>query len=430
MNIIRSLILTLVVYVPLEEFILKWLPVSTAIFEYFHFTSDVIILFCFLFYHYIKGVNFKKYSENNWAIIFIISTLFSLLVYQPWHDYIFKVWVLLRYLIFYTLIRDTFSDKDYEQFYKLFYKVFIFQVFVGLVQLVEIPIFNDLFSPRAGFNKADNWLTKGESGLAGTFQFTVHYGYFFFVSAALIIVREQSRLKKKILITICLLASLLSYSTMSFILTVGLVYYFYSKSLSLKGRIVWNSLVIMGLVFIAIINIHWIYNIIESISSMGSDFISASLTFSRLGVFKTFPLFFQNDLFNIFFGFSLNGELLTSFIANNFEGPLPHVLRNNLTIGLEDVYWAAHLYYFGIFGLVSYLLIFVSFKKQLKLGWNYANNLHAKIKILAVNRFISITFLAAFVNQIFSFKSFTIYLFFIIAYSIHSGLLWPKHKIN
>jgi hypothetical protein len=430
MNIIKKLLLSLVIYVPLEEFILKWIPVSTISFEYLHFTSDAIILFCFLFYHYIKGVSFKKHRENNWATIFIISTLFSLLVYQPWYDYIFKVWVLLRYFIVFTLIRNTFKDRDYEQFYNLFYKVFVFQVFVGMVQLLDIPFFIDIFSPRSGLHKADNWLTKGESGLAGTFQFTVQYGYYFFAASTLIIIKETSRIKKNILLFICLLASLLSFSTMSFILTFGLIYYFHSKSISLKRRIVQNALAVVGLAFISLINIHWIYNIIESISLISSNFIEASLTFSRLGVFKTFPLFFQNDLFNIFFGFSLNGELITSIISNRFEGPLPHVLRNNLTIGLEDVYWAAHLYYFGLFGLVSYLLIFLSFKKQLKLGRYYANSLHAKIKILTVNRFISITFLAAFVNQIFSFKTFTIYLFFIIAYSIHSNLLWPKHRIN
>ena len=351
-------------------------------------------------------------------------------MYQPWIDYVFKIWVLLRYFILFTLVRDIFRDKENELFYDLFYKVFIFQVFVGLVQLLDIPIFNDLFSPRAGFNKADNWLTKGETGLAGTFQFTVHYGYFFFASATIIIVRERSRFKKKLLLLICTLGSLLSFSTMSFISTFGLIYFYYTKTISSNKRLLVNTSIILSLIFIMLINIGLVYNMIKSVEDLGSDFIRNSLTFSRLGVFKTFPLFFQSPIFNVFFGFSLDGSLLTSFIVNNFEGSLPQVLRNNLNIGLEDVYWAAHLYYFGLFGLVSYLLIFVSFKKQLKLRQNYANCIYSKIKIQIVNKFIVLTFLAAFVNQIFSFKSFTIYLFFIIAYAIHSNLLWSGHKIS
>ena len=65
--------------------------------------------------------------------------------------------------------------------------------------------------------------------------------------------------------------------------------------------------------------------------------------------FEAFPLFFSNDLFTILFAFSLDGETLTLFGPKYNRNDIPYVLLNNTVVGeIEDVYWVAHLYYFGL----------------------------------------------------------------------------------
>ena len=89
---------------------------------------------------------------------------------------------------------------------------------------------------------------------------------------------------------------------------------------------------------------------------------------------------------------------------------IPHVLSNNAIIGIEDVYWVAHLYYFGLFGVVFYLMVFI----HLNRSFNRINTTHNNLKM--IRTFIFLTLISAFVNQVFSFKPFILYFFFVLAF--------------
>ena len=418
MNYVKILLIVLAIYIPLEEFILKWLPVNVATFEYLHLTSDLMIALILLLFSYISRFTFFLKSEIKWAIFFFISTLFGLLVYQEWTSYFFKIWVLLRYVIVYYIIITSFNRKDFIKFYKVFYFVFYFQIFVGVIQFFEINILQEIFHPREGLGKASNWLVKEETGLAGTFQFTVQYGYFFFVSSLFVIIDKGSLKKKFFLIFVCILFSYLSDSMMSFLCSLILGYLFIISSIDKNKRLSLTFFMILVFSIMLLINVDKIRPLIEISVSLGSEFIYGQLMFSRLGVLKVFPAFLDADLYNIFFGFSINENLISNFIEKNISYPMPSVLKNNVLIGLEDVYWSAHLYYFGLIGIVSYFLIIYSIRNKVLILSYFSSNKAFLNKIKSVINFLSLTLAAAFINQIFSFKTFMVYFFFGIAYTL------------
>ena len=407
--------LFLVVYLPLEEFILKWVPVSIAIFNYLLLISDFIILLIIIIYLSKSNFILKIRKENKYLFWFIIFSLVSLIYYQHWNAYFLKIWVLTRYIILFFIVRKTFTKNTFKKFEKYFILIFFIQVIVGVIQFFEFPILYELFTPRGDLPKAANWFVKGEMGLAGTFTFTVNYGYFMYAFSAFIVISEISNNKKLALIFITSILSLYSESTISFLVTFILFLRYYS--------LVYPKLFYRLILFIIVFLILFFKESLMSFFSplilifdmFSEQWIIESLMFTRLGILKLFPLFFSNDLFTILFGFSLDGETLTLFVQNIMGNDIPHVLLNNTVVGIEDVYWVAHLYYFGLIGVIFYLLIFKKIYNLLNpIKTNYKN----KNELYTIRFFLILTLLTAFINQTFSFKSFIFYFFMIIAYAM------------
>lgn len=410
MNLVRKLIFFLLFYIPLEEFILKWLPVSVDVYNYFLFLSDGIILVIIFIYITKKRFVLPWKTENIYFFLFIFFSFFSLLYYESWSPYLFKIWVLCRYILVFFIVRAVFRLEDFFKFQHYFILIFFIQLIVGLVQITNFPFLYDLFLPRSDLSKGANWLLKEETGMAGTFSYTVHYGFFMYVFCFFISLSNLKRNKKILLMFLALVLSLFSDSRIAFILTFFIfIFYFY---LSYKTLLLYFVLgfFILPVIFFSEYLIDKITPLLAILDLFSYEFINRSIMFSRVGILKLIPLFFNNDLFTILFGFSLDGTVLTTFINQSMGSEIPHVLSNNAVIGIEDVYWVAHLYYFGLFGVVFYLMIFMHLKRSFKrINGNYIN-------LKMINFFISLTLISAFVNQVFSFKPFVFYFFFVIAF--------------
>lgn len=418
MNLIKILILSLFIYIPLEEFILKWLPISINLFDLLHFNSDFLILVVIILYIYYNNFNVKIKYEDYWISIFLLSSIFSLIIFQPFIPYFFKVWVLIRYFLLYVVIRDTFNFSDYRKAYKIFYFIFYFQIAVGLIQFFNFSPLLEIFHPREGLDKAGNWFSKGEDGSAGTFLFTVHYGYFFFVSIGFIILDFSSKIKKYINITLCVMGSILSESLMSGLCSLLIAYIYFFRNTSKNKKLLLYITVPTIICLILILNLDSIIQTISSLMIFGNQFIIDQILFSRLGILKTFPQFFNANIFIVLFGFSVDKINISNFVLEQFNSIIPHVLRIETLIGLEDVYWSAHLHYFGLVGLTSYLMIMFSFRSKLSLISKSFIDFELTQNYRTIGSIIIFTVLAGFVNQIFSFKPFNIYFYLMISYAM------------
>lgn len=428
MNLIKKLIFFLTIYLPIEEFILKWLPVPIFIFDYLLLISDLTIVIIVLLFVFKSNFVLKIKSENIYLLLFLFFSLFSLFYYQELNAYILKIWVLVRYIILFFIIRKIFYLNDFKRFEKYFFYVFTIQLLVGFVQYFELPFLYDFFNPRSDLPKAANWLVKGESGLAGTFTFTVNYGYFMFAFSAFILLVDKSINKKLFLIFVASLLSLFSESSISFLVTFSIFLRYFS--------LVYPKYFYRFFIFIFIFSIVFLRDFLSNIFSplflifnmFSEQWIIESLMFTRLGILKLFPLFFSNDLFTILFGFSLDGEALTIFVKNIMGSEIPAILSNNTVIGIEDVYWIAHLYYFGLFGILFYGMIFKHIYKKLKFSKKVLYQKYIEFKVFRF--YIILTMLTAFVNQTFSFKSFIFYFFVTIAYAMFKIEYKNKKLIN
>jgi len=272
-----------------------------------------------------------------------------------------------------------------------------------------------------------NWLVKGESGIAGTFNFTVTYGYFMFVFCGFLAISEYSNKKKVLLILLAVISSLYSESSLSFLVTF---IFFVRYTLLLYPKhffkyIFLVALFVTSFFYKSIINFSEPLKVVFNLFS--EQWVIESIKFTRLGIMKLIPLFFSNDLFTILFGFSLDGDALTLFIENKMGTDLPHVLLNDVVIGIEDVYWVAHLYYFGLSGILFFVLFFKSLYNRLKINKSLSKELIVQSKMMKL--LIILTLLSGFVNQVFSFKSFMLYFFITISYFYCKKERSPKHHL-
>ena len=412
----------------MEEFILKWLPIPIFVFDYFLLFTDLIILIIIVLFIVKSNFILKIRRENIYLLLFLFFSLFSLFYYQEWNSYLLKIWVLTRYVILFFIIRKIFYLKDFKRFEIFFLYVFSVQLFVGIIQYFEIPFLYDFFNPRSDLPKAANWFVKGESGLAGTFTFTVNYGYFMFAFSAFILLVDKSINKKIFLIFLACILSLFSESSIAFLVTFIVFLRFFS--------LVYPKIFYRFFLLVLIFSIIFLREELSSILSplllifnmFSEQWIIESLMFTRLGILKLFPLFFSNDLFTILFGFSLDGEALTIFVKNIMGSEIPAILSNNTVVGIEDVYWIAHLYYFGLLGIIFFIMIFKHIYKNLKFSNNNLKSIHIQMRTLRL--YILLTLLTAFVNQTFSFKSFIFYFFVTIAYAMFKIDYENKKLVN
>ena len=91
---------------------------------------------------------------------------------------------------------------------------------VGCLQLLNIPIINLFFQPRTGISETGNWFLKGGEGIAGTFQYVVHYGYFILSSFIILFSTNLIKTNKYLLVIFSLAFSYFSGSRLAVLIVI------------------------------------------------------------------------------------------------------------------------------------------------------------------------------------------------------------------
>lgn len=417
---IKNIIYFLIFYISLEEFFLKWIPVSDSVFESLHLISDLLIIIIIGLYFFISNYKFKLSVSNLALIIFISFSLLSLILsYSTLLGYFSKIWVLLRYVIlFLILIKIKITKQDLNRFYFVLGFTLCAQFLIGFLLMLDVSSINQFFEAREGASK----ILRPEDTIKGTFKFGVFYGFFIFISFVLLF-PHITKTYLKLLLTV--LALFFCYQSGSRIVVLGalayLLFFLYKKNRFLTIFASISSLVVL---FFSISNAE-IENIGSLIGLFSYDFWYASFVSGRLGIFNIVPMFFEAGIKEVLIGFSYDVDAITLFLYQNYSN-LSQILQNNAIIGIEDVYWIAFTYYYGLLGLGAFCIFYFILVTKMYRLLKISNNIQYQHIIKSMLFLMFFSLICGFINQIFYIKTFSFYFWVFAALTIHPVNLYKS----
>lgn len=360
----------LVVYLPLESLLLKYLPVSGFFFQILRQIPDITVFalfFCVLVAKSHGGNGVKiPHVRIDVFVCLLIFIAFINSIYTPTANFalvVFKFKAIFRYvLLVYIVVNLHPSNKQLTRLFNLFLLSVAIQFFFGILQYFGGITVRDLIAARNteaevfGVSKTftgDRF--ERVNDLMGTLGDTISFSFFllYFNYFLLSVINKRA-------FTFVLIAfnAVFVYLSGSFSSTVAvflsfIAYKIISGGIRLVVILKWVSL---GFVFLLVV-----YFILPlDIKLQFHEFILAlyeGAKNSRLGliVFGV-PAYFSDLRF--LFGFSLDKFVFADYLKD--IGQLPFILDSVIYFIIDDVYWFAFMIYFGVVGLVIYLLLLFS----------------------------------------------------------------------
>lgn len=400
-------------YIPLEEFFLKWLPVPDSIFEVLHVISDFFIAVIIFLFLSSGRSRFRLTNTKLVLTLFLLVAFFSFLMsFASFAGYFSKIWVLLRYIfIYFILLNIKLNKEELDRFYLILGVSFCIQIFIGLLQLLDISFINQFFEAREGALK----IIVPEDTIKGTFKFGVFYGFFVMSSFIILYPYTKSTFVKAALVTTSIMFTYYSGSRVAFLGVIGYILYLHFRE---------NKVLISTMVtgFIVFIFASGIANEVENIGSLlglfSADFWLASLSSGRLGIFNIFPMFFEASIKEILFGFSYDVDGITSFLYQDYDN-LSAILQNNAIVGIEDVYWIAFLYYYGIFGILLFAIFYANLFLKVNRLFLMSHDFEHRMLIQSIKYLLVFALIVGLVNQVLHIKTFSFYFWVFAAVATH-----------
>jgi len=421
-RLISKIIFFLILYIPLEELFLKWLPVPDSIFESLHVISDffiAVIIFLFLYLSSSRS-RFRLTITKLTLTVFLLVAFFSFLMsFASFAGYFSKIWVLLRYIfIYFILLNIKLNKEELNRFYLILGVSFCIQIFIGLLLLLDISYINLFFEAREGVLK----IIVPEDTIKGTFKFGVFYGFFVMVSFVILYPYTKSSFVKVVLVTTSIIFTYYSGSRVAFLGVIGYILYRHFRE---------NKVLIFTMVcgFIVFIFASGIAAEVDNIGSLlglfSADFWLASLSSGRLGIFNIVPMFFDASIKEILFGFSYDVTGITSFLYQDYDN-LSAILKNNAIVGIEDVYWIAFLYYYGIFGILLFAMFYANFIFKVNRLFLMSHDSEHRMLIQSIKYLVAFAVIVGFVNQVFHIKTFAFYFWVFAAVATHRARFYTS----
>ena len=364
-------------YVAFEEFVLKFLPVSDAVYSYLRFFGEILIYIAFgkLVIHKLhRGIPFVKTAIDLPIIGFYSVVLLSILINRsPLIGSLYNIRPFARYIVlFYLVANSSLSERRITTFLRIILGVGIFQLAVGVIQWVGGPAAFDFFLPRestlsiGGFTKEYRLLEIGREigSIYGTLGDTVIYGVFMI----LVLVVYLSRIRQLEYLNLLGAAVLFffiarSYSraaTFSALLAGGAWYYFHygwKKTLrfALATALVFALLLAVANPF----DLEYInprkakVGLVGNVTGVFSGSYVRVAQKQRLGaLIGNVPTVLVNKPI---LGYGADQNSTIEKLNMSKRSFLLKILSKN---GFKDVYWVAILCFYGVLGLVFFALIF------------------------------------------------------------------------
>ncbi|HVP37451.1 MAG TPA: hypothetical protein VMT04_10685 [Terriglobales bacterium] len=363
----QYMVIFLSFFIPFEEFVLKFMPVSDELYSLLRYGSELLLFLTFI------ALVFKKITEKKPFVrtavdvpVFIFATvvfLSGLLNQIPFLEIILFIRIVLRYYILYFVVVNLELDREFsKKLIKGLIIIVLIQFVLGFAQVLIGSPLNKILLPRpstltVGSYSKEWLLLRGlrENGYLafGTFGDPVNLGLFIFAIFVSILGTRfvwRKPIKKLWLFFIA------SFLTLLFTYSVGLIFALF-----------------VGLLFITIIKRKWTLVLSSSIIVLSffliltffpADFAEVVTSNSAISPLRnlsaTFSTTFlesiqENRLFTLT---EVPKVILTQSPILGF-GPGWNLIKDRISnYWLGDVYWAMILAEGGLIGLFAFIWIF------------------------------------------------------------------------
>ena len=415
-------------YVAFEEFMLKFLPVSDAVYSYLRFFGEMLIYAAFgrmVIHKLYRGIPFVKTPLDLPIIGFYSVVLLSMLINRsPLIGSLYNIRPFARYIVlFYVIANSPLSERRVATLLRIILGVGIFQLTAGIVQWIGGSAAFDFFLPRestlevGGFTKEYRLLELGREigSIYGTLGDTVIYGVFMIIVLIVYLSRVR-RLEYLNLLGVGVLFFFIarSYSraaTFSAILACVAWYYFqygWKKTLRLSLTVVISFSILLAIV--NPFNLEYVNPRKARVGMAGNitgvfsgDYVRVAQK-QRLGaLIGNVPTVLVNKPI---LGYGADQNTTIERLNISQRSFLLKVLSKN---GFKDVYWVAILCFYGVLGLVLFALIFYRlFTAALRL---YRRAVHGYTKDIAMVMLclVVVTVFLLFFNRTLEFRGYGFY---------------------
>lgn len=419
-----SLIYFLIIYIPLETFLLKWIPVSDGIYQIATQLPDILIMFLFISLCVTKRSSFRiiGHGIDKYLLLFIFFSISAVVInFESVNHFswVLSVKALLRYiLLIYCLLNMSSGKINITKIYNLSLFSFLLQLIAVSFHLVGGEMAENILAARnveSGIADLSRIFTGGKfedlNRIFGTFGNTVSLGYFLLYTYVIMIVRNKSR-NTKYYLTSVIIFMLIYYTGSRGCMLAHLILFAtdYFRRANPGSRLI--SLIIVAVAgwigYLALPSAEADLDTSTVASLFTSQYIETALN-QRLGVIVYIvPDIIKNP--TILFGTGTIEPFLDNYIIGNNK--IPSILVAVLELMFEDVYWIALLTFHGF----PAMLCFVVFLRKVYLM--LYNNASMSTYILAPLYLMIIMIPLNFLNQAFATRSFSFFMWLSIGIAI------------
>ncbi len=441
-----SLIIFLVIFVPFEVILLKFLPVSDSVYSFLRFSVEIIIyaIAGILFARYLSSKKIPGGTSIDRPLIFFIlySLLITVINQAPILQSLIGIRTLLRYLPLMYIIAFVNFDESMPR------KILNAIIFVAGIQSV-LAIFQhyagiaDFWYPRAsdleigGKQTSFRLLASGFGGGReigtgiGTFGDSVFLALFLVIAFAV----TFSALQKKIyiprfnkiafncILLFIIIALFFTYSRGSVLIALFSIPVILFISGGKKKTLIYLT---TGLILVSPIIIFGIFSkensdtyvnpklkytdpLANIATVFNSSYVDKTMQFSRGAVLTEIGGYLVSSFKLI--GYSPAQEFALEKASTKLFGSNMPV--NNLPI-INDVYWVAFIIYYGLIGLAIFFYILYKIFKAALFVYRNSPDPYFRIFALAMVAIIIIAIPYSLILRTFVFRSFSFY-FWLIA---------------
>lgn len=356
-------------------------------------------------------------------ILFIIYSVLTIIINQSsFYNSLLNLKAMIRYIF---LINIIFFCKPSERqalnFIRLVIALAFIQATIGYFQFLGGEAVRDMFKPRYLVEETDLTFTALMSGTDtfGTMAYTINYASYLLVGMVFFI-SFSKRLNIGLFtlyvgIAYFMIALYLSNSRSAFIAASMAIILYYSMIGRLTKlsyfRIVAITAVLLLLTYLFVekgtTNVDFWYFLSPNFYDM--------LESQRLGMLRVFQAAFGDP--RLLFGLSPDKSFVVDHIVHNYK--LPPLLAETSVRYIEDVFWVALIFYYGLIGVALLLLFLIHIYKKLRelersgIITDFQQNMISSCKILL---FLLIPM--NFLNQTLKVRHFSFYLWLIIGFSL------------
>ena len=440
-------------YVAFEEFLLKFLPVSDALYSYLRFFGEMLIYAAFgklVIHKLYRGIPFVKTAIDLPVIGFYSVVLLSMLINRsPLIGSLYNIRPFARYIVlFYLVANSNLSERRITTLLRIILGVGIFQIAVGVVQWIGGPTAFNFFLPRqstlsiGGFTKEYRLLELGREigSIYGTLGDTVIYGVFMI----LVLVVYLSRIRRLEYLNLLGAAVLFFFIARSYsraatfsALLAGGAWYFFHYGWKKTLRLALTIALVFGLL-LAIVNpfdLEYInprkarVGLIGNVTGVFSGSYVRVAQKQRLGaLIGNVPTVLVNKPI---LGYGADQNTTIERLNSSQRSFLLKILSKN---GFKDVYWVAILCFYGILGLSFFALIFYKlFRAALNLYRRsvstpfVSSRLTQQIAIIMLC-LVAVTVFLLFFNRTLEFRGYGFYFWLCAGLMFASDRSLPTYK--